>query len=69
MEVVVGDREEKNNPFRWDYVVLNLPGSSEYDPSMPRVYKWNCMSNAIACACSFFMDDFRPSGPDEKQTK
>ena len=25
MEVVIGDRQERQNPFRWDYVVLNLP--------------------------------------------
>ena len=69
MEMVIGDRQEKTNPFRWDYVVLNLPGTIKYDPSMPRVYKWNMSSQCIACDCKFFCDDFRVIGPDESSTK
>ena len=38
MEVVVGEKKEVTNTFRWDYVKLNLPGSSDYDPTLPRVY-------------------------------
>ena len=69
MEIVVGDRSERQNPFRWDYVVLNLPGTVTYDPSKPRVYKWNTQSQTIACDCKFFCDDFRVIGPNEALTK
>ena len=69
MEVVVGDRKAVSNPFRWDSVKLNLPGSSSYDPSLPRVYKWNEISNALACECKFFCDDFRVVGPTPLLTK
>ena len=69
MEIVIGDRKEKTNPFRWDHVVLNLPGTANYDPSMPRVYKWNMSSQSIACDCKFFCDDFRVIGPNESLTK
>ena len=39
-------------------MVLNCPGSSEYDPTMP-----NSVSNAIACDCKTFVDDLRSIGP------
>ena len=38
MEIVVGDPKDVRNPFRWDKVVLNLPGDPNYDSSLPRVY-------------------------------
>ena len=28
MEIVIGDRKESGNPFRWDELRLNLPGSA-----------------------------------------
>ena len=69
MEIVVGDRKEPSNPFRWDYIVLNLPGSKKYDPTKPRVYKWNAKAECIACDCKFFCDDFRIVGPSRLLTK
>jgi len=38
-EIIVGDHLEISNPFYWDKVILNLPGTKEYDPTMPRVYR------------------------------
>ena len=32
-----GDRHDANNHWQWDRVRLNLPGSVDYNPSMPRV--------------------------------
>ena len=69
MEVVVGDRREKTNPFRWDCIKLNLPGDEKYDPTMPRVYKWNDISETLACECKFFCDDFRIIGPGAESTR
>jgi hypothetical protein len=62
-EVVKGNRAEATNPFKWDKVILNLPGMEDYDPSMPRVYKWNSTTNSIACDVKTFVDDYRTSGP------
>jgi hypothetical protein len=69
VEFVVGDKACPDNPFRWDRVVLNLPGDPDYNPSMPRVYKWNELLKAIAADLYCFMDDFRLAGPTEEQTK
>ena len=62
-EIVKGDRTEPSNPFKWDKVVLNLPGMEDYDPSMPRVYKWNNSTKSIACDVKTFVDDYRTCGP------
>ena len=31
---------EEGNPLGWHEIVLNLPGASNFDPSMPWIYKW-----------------------------
>jgi hypothetical protein len=33
--VMLGVRQNKKNPFQWDIVVTNLPGTWEHDPTMP----------------------------------
>ena len=48
---------------------MNLPGSEDYNPSLPRVFKWNATENAIAGDCKFFCDDFRLIGPTREITK
>ena len=37
--VIIGNRERKDNLFRWYEVVLNLPGEPGYQPNRPWVYK------------------------------
>ena len=36
-EFVRGDRLAIDNPLRWDEVILNLVGNSDFDPSLPNV--------------------------------
>ena len=62
MEIIKGDRFDPANPFAWDKVILNLPGSESYDPSMPRVYKFNSLLGVISADCKTFMDDSRGIG-------
>jgi hypothetical protein len=45
--------------------MMNLPGSREFDPSLPRVAKWNDLWDGIAGDVLAFVDDLRASGPDE----
>ena len=42
--LIRGDWKELSNPLYWDRVVINLPGSEEYDPSMLWVYKWDSVN-------------------------
>ena len=65
-EFVRGNRLDAENPLRWDFVILNLPGDPDYDPSMPRVFKWNSKINNIAGDIIAFVDDLRATGMDEE---
>jgi hypothetical protein len=42
MEIIKGDHMDPTNPFHWTNVVVNCPGTPEYNPSLPRLYyMWN----------------------------
>lgn len=61
-EFARGNPRIDSNPMRYDKVILNLPGSPDYDPSQPRVMKWNNIAEAIAGDVVTFVDDLRASG-------
>ena len=60
--LVYGDRGDPSNPFRWHAVRLNLPGSKDYDPSLPWVSKVR-LDGLVACEVYFYVDDGRITGP------
>jgi hypothetical protein len=62
-EVIAGDPKDPNNVFRYDKVRLNLPGSDDYDPTMPWVHKVRFKDGKIAADFLVFVDDARPTGP------
>jgi hypothetical protein len=62
-EVIRGDPSDPENVFRWDTVVLNLPGSDDYDPRRPWVAKYRTDDGRIAADIFIFVDDLRPTGP------
>jgi hypothetical protein len=64
-EIIVGDISDPSNPFAWDTVELNLPGTSNYDPSMPWVYRWNSAEQKMASFFGTYIDDIRGGGPSE----
>ena len=56
------DRREPSNPFRWETVRLNLPGSAEYNPAVPWVFK--VMNNSlVACKIYIYVNDGQLMGP------
>ena len=59
MEVIRGDRKDEKNPFYWDSVVQNYPGTYEYDSPMPGLYLWDSKYKLITAACKTFVDDSR----------
>ena len=61
-EFVVGDRSSPTNPLRWDTVKLNLPGSADFDPRLPWVYRWDDQIGKIAASICSFVDDYRITG-------
>ena len=63
-EQIFGDRADPANPFRWDFVRLNLPGSPGYDPSLAWVAKIRREDGAVAGDVFIYVDDLRVTGPD-----
>lgn len=61
-EIIKGDRSDPTNPFRWDVVVINLPGSPDYDPTMPWTYKIRTSDGKISCDIFIYVDDLRVTG-------
>jgi hypothetical protein len=65
-EVVMGDRKDPINPFRWAEVVLNLPGTPKYNPGLPRVWKAQDKNGArLAAALLQYVDDLRVAGASD----
>lgn len=63
LDIVHGDRWDPSNPFRWDSVLENYPGSPDYSPALPRC--WKLRGNVIANAIKAYVDDVRNLGSDE----
>jgi hypothetical protein len=65
-DVMRGDSDDPKNVFRWNSVILNLPGSQTYDPSRPWVYKVR-KDGTPAADFFFYIDDNRTTGNDEQE--
>ena len=66
-EFARGNPKQISNPLRWNKVILNLPGNPAYDPTLPRVMKWDKVINNITGDIMAFMDDLPASGLAEEQ--
>ena len=64
-ESIVGDKDDPNNPFRWDRVELNLPCTKGYDPKRPWVSKVRG-DGVIASDVFLYADDVRHTGDTEE---
>ena len=65
LETVKGNRLDSLNVFHWTRAIENYPGTRSYDPSMPRVYKYNPITDTIAADTKGFVDDYRGVGPSK----
>ena len=61
-EFIRGNHKEANNPLRWDTVILNLIGKSNYNPTYPQVYKWDERMKRIAGDLISYIDGLRAIG-------
>jgi hypothetical protein len=61
-EFARGRHCDPRNFLRWDWIKMNLPGDSKYDPTKPRVMKWDASVDKIAGDILGFVDDLRASG-------
>jgi hypothetical protein len=44
LESVLGNRLDWRNVFHWTKLILNLPGQPTYNPTKPRVWKYNSIT-------------------------
>jgi len=58
------NRRNKDDPFHWDSVLLNLPGTDGYEPHLPWIYKIR-FDGCRAVEIVIFVDDARLSAPTE----
>lgn len=66
-EVILGDRLDPSNPFQWDSVRLNLPGTRTYDPTCSWIAKVR-VDGLNACILVTFVDDERVAGATRELT-
>jgi hypothetical protein len=66
-ETIRGDPKDPKNPYRWDAVRMNLPGQTDYDPTLPWVSKIRLGDKCIACDVVIFVDDLRVTGPTKNE--
>ncbi len=63
----VGLDGKELNPFQWDRIELNLPGTEGYDPCASWIAKRR-KDGQMACDVFTFVDDERVVGPNEELT-
>jgi hypothetical protein len=61
-EFARGNRRDPKNALKWDYIKLNPPGDSQFDPTLPWVMKWDSPGLKIAGDMLTFVDDLQASG-------
>lgn len=61
-EFIRGDHQRSDNIFRWSYVRLNLPESSDYKPHLPWVSKVRDDDGQVANDFVTYVDDTRSCG-------
>jgi hypothetical protein len=65
LETGAGVDGKELNPFQWNHIRLNLPGTEGYDPCTTWISKRR-EDGRIACDVFTFVDDERILGPDEE---
>ena len=62
--IAYGDPKDPSNPFQWDRVEYNLPGTRGYDPSKPWVMKVR-VDGHLASKIYVYVDNGRATGYDD----
>ena len=55
-----------DNLFRWDEVILNLPGMTKFDSTFPWVYKWDKSRRCVGADIQSYINDLRLAGWGEE---
>jgi hypothetical protein len=66
-DVIKGDRHSTSNPLRWDKVMFNLPGTSNYNPVLPWMYRFDSSRQLMAAFVISYVDDLRTGDQSGKE--
>jgi hypothetical protein len=66
-EFARGNPTTLGNPFGYDKVILNLPGMESYDPTLPKLLRWNSLQSCMAGDVIAFIDDVRMTGASKEK--
>ena len=67
VDIARGNPKHSSNPFKWDSIRINLPGSEDYDPTLPWIAKMD--GKFEACDLVIYVDDVRPFGSSESRCR
>jgi hypothetical protein len=59
--IAYGNHQDRDNPFHWEEIILNLPGSWSYDPTLPWVFKVR-YDGHLSCEVYVYVDDGKVTG-------
>ena len=68
-EVILGNRRDPNNVFRWDEIRMSLSGSETYDPGFPWFSKIRLDNGRIAADLFIYVDDVRLTGSSSDECR
>ena len=68
-KVIIGNYTKEDNPFFWDTIILNQPGSWTYDPSMPWIYWWDSVYSTLPSFFGTYIDNIRTGHRSEVECK
>jgi hypothetical protein len=66
-DIIKGDHLDEANLFRWDRVIMNLPGTVNYDPGKPWLYKFDELNKKMAAFIISYVDDLRTGDDGGKE--
>ena len=67
-EVIRGDRHDPSNPLQWNCILLNLPGTRKYNPSIAWILKRRT-DGSLASDFVTFVDDLRLAAQGPERVK
>ena len=58
-ELIRDNRQDINNPLRWNEIKLNLIGNKDYNPAFTNVYTWDKRFQRINTKLITYINDLR----------
>ncbi len=67
-EIARGPSNKEDSPLFFDQIIMNIPGSEKFDPSLPWVFRWDSLRKVMAGDLVAYVDDLRAVGYSVENT-